>query len=197
MDKNFIIGVFFFVAAIVVVVVLAYPQFQMVLASSRLVDEKQQEYLDQLMLVQEIHRIASEYGKIKKKISQFDALMPVFGPKSIAELFTEFEMITSRGGVLLNNISFSSVSPVSGKNYKVVNAHLSVSADYRTLKNFLRLLEQNQHLMDIVSISVRKASEGNVSGSIESAAGNKSSNLSGVGQDKIFSFNMRVRVYYR
>ena len=83
--------------------------------------------------------------------------MPQFTSKSVPELFTEFEKITSESGILLSSISFQSAPTKVGSDkssYKSVNASISAIGSYDALRSLVRTIEQNKHLMDIASLSI-------------------------------------------
>jgi len=137
----------------------------------------------------------------RTELVQFDDLLPSFTIKSIPELFTEFEVITSRNGVLLGSLSFNDLSKSSGKgDYKTVNAKLSVIGEYEALKNFAKALEYNKHLMDITSISLGMASPrggSDESESEESVEPESESVPKPEQETELFSFGMSVNVYYK
>lgn len=163
MDRRYIIAGLFFVAAVIVAVVLAYPRFQVVQISSRLVAEKQNELEAQMVLVQEISRLRSQQRQMEGQIAQMNDLLPVFTKKSVSDLFVELEGIAAESGLLMDAISFSEAKeqPQKGKEkqtvttvYKTIAAQLKMKGEYRDFKNFVRMIETNKHLMDITLASI-------------------------------------------
>lgn len=162
MDRRYFIASLFFIIAAVVAVVLVYPKYQVMNSSARSADEKQKEFDSQIALVQDINRLKSKYNEAKDEFGRVTALIPAYNEGSAADLFVELEGLASRNGVLLETISFGqskTLGKEKEKRYSTINAKLSLKGDYRGLKNFIRAIETNEHLMDVVHISVTAGTE--------------------------------------
>ena len=157
MDKNYLIAALFFIATIIAGVVLAYPKYQTLQSSQNKVAEKEKEYASQLTLIREINEVTTQYKKLESELALVGDLLPQFTSKSVPELFTEFEKITSESGILLSGISFQSAPIKVGSDkssYKSVNASISAIGSYDALRSFIKTIEQNKHLMDIASLRI-------------------------------------------
>ncbi len=157
MDKNYLIAALFFIAAIIAGVVLTYPKYQVLQSSQNKVAGKEKEYASQLNLIREISEVTTQYKKLESELALVSDLLPQFTSKSVPELFTEFEKITSESGILLSSISFQSAPTKVGSDkssYKSVNASISAIGSYDALRSLVRTIEQNKHLMDIASLSI-------------------------------------------
>lgn len=217
MDKNYLIAALFFIAAIIAGVVLAYPKYQALQSSQNKVAEKEKEYANQLTLIREISEVTTQYKKLESELALVSDLLPQFTSKSVPELFTEFEKITSESGILLSGISFQSAPTKVGSdksNYKSVNASISAIGSYDALRSFVRTIEQNKHLMDIASLSISPPSISEDSPKepesppilpdlFETATTTlQSSGPSAITKTEIesessFNFGMSINVYYR
>lgn len=167
MDRRYIIAGLFFFASVILAVVLVYPKYQVVQISSRLVEEKANEFEAQMVLVQEISRLRSQQKQMTEEIAHMEDLLPTLTKKSVADLFIELESIAAESGLLLDTISFAEEKEqaqkagqkqASAKMYKTISAQLRMQGEYRDLKNFVRIIEKNKHLMDIMNVSISTAS---------------------------------------
>ena len=135
---------------------MTYPKYQ-VLQSSQNKWREKKEYASQLNLIREISEVTTQYKKLESELALVSDLLPQFTSKSVPELFTEFEKITSESGILLSSISFQSAPTKVGSDkssYKSVNASISAIGSYDALRSLVRTIEQNKHLMDIASLSI-------------------------------------------
>ena len=170
MDRRYIIAGLFFFASVILAVVLVYPKYQVVQISMRLVEEKANEYEAQMVLVQEISRLRSQQKQMTEEIAHMEDLLPTLTKKSVADLFIELESIAAESGLLLDTISFSEEKeqaqkagqkPVPVKMYKTISAQVKMQGEYRDLKNFVRIVEKNKHLMDIITTKISTTSSEN------------------------------------
>lgn len=168
MDRRYLIAGLFFIAAVIMAVVLVYPKFQVIQISSQLVDEKQNEFDAQMVLVQEISRLRTQQKQMTEEVAVMVDLLPVFTKKSVSDLFIELESIAAESGLLLDTISFTETKDQTQKDpgktagsamHKTVLAQLRMKGEYRDFKNFVRMIETNKHLMDITIASIGAASE--------------------------------------
>lgn len=192
MDRRYIIASLFFMIAAVVAGMLAYPKYQLMSAAAKTADEKQKEFDSQMVLVQDISRLKSQYNAVKEEFKRVNALIPEYGEKSIAALFVELEGLTSRNGVLLESIGFGqnkTIGKGQEKKYRTITASLSLKGDYQNFKNFLRAVETSEHLMDIASISVSVIQE-------KKEGENEEEEVSANAQ-QILSFRVEISAYYQ
>ncbi len=192
MDRRYIIASLFFIIAAIVAGMLVYPKYQGVSLATKVADEKQKEFDSQMVLVQDISRLKSQYNAVKEEFKRVNALIPEYGEKSTAALFVELEGLTSRNGVLLESISFGQSKTLGKgqeKGYRAISAGVALKGDYQSFKNFLRGIETSEHLMDITSVSVsviREEKEG------EGEEGEVSANT-----QQILSFKIEINAYYQ
>lgn len=160
MDRRYLVASLFFIITAVIAVVLVYPKYQAMGSLSRSTDEKQKEFDSQIALVQDISRLKSQYNEVKDEFGRVMALIPAHNEGSVANLFVELEGLASRNGVLLESVNFGqgkTLGKEKEKRYAIINANLSLKSDYRSIKNFMRAIETNEHLMDITFISMNAA----------------------------------------
>lgn len=192
MDRRYVMASLFFIITAVVAGMLVYPKYQVMSVAAKAVDEKQKEFDSQMVLVQDISRLKSQYNVAKEEFKRVNALIPEYGEKSIAALFVELEGLTSRNGMLLESISFGQnkiIGKGQEKKYRTITAGLSLKGDYQNLKNFLRGVETSEHLMDITSISVSVIQEKKEG---ENAEEEISANT-----QQILSFSIEISAYYQ
>lgn len=203
MNKNYIIAGLFLLTAVIVAVLLVYPKYQTLQDSQNKVAEKEKEYAAQLTLIKEISQITSRYKKLENDLAIIGDLLPQFTAKTIPELFTEFEKITSESGILLSGINFQS-APAKGSGgasaYNVINANISAIGTYDALRSFVKVIEQNKHLMDIASLGITPPSDTVSTGDSESKSAeqpNENKEISSAPKLDFFNFGMSINVYYR
>ena len=192
MDRRYIIASLFFIIAAIVAVMLVYPKYQTVSVAAKAADEKQKEFDSQMVLVQDISRLKSQYNAVKEEFKRVNALIPEYGEKSIAALFIELEGLTSRNGVLLESISFGQSKTLGKgqeKKYRTINAGIALKGDYQSFKNFLRGIETSEHLMDITSISVNVIQE--------EKEGEGEEDKVSANTQQILSFKIEITAYYQ
>ena len=192
MDRRYIIASLFFIIAAIVAVMLVYPKYQTVSVAAKAADEKQKEFDSQMVLVQDISRLKSQYNAVKEEFKRVNALIPEYGEKSIAALFIELEGLTSRNGVLLESISFGQSKTLGKgqeKKYRTINAGIALKGDYQSFKNFLRGIETSEHLMDSTSISVNVIQE--------EKEGEGEEDKVSANTQQILSFKIEITAYYQ
>src|SRR3990167_6172760 len=134
MSSKYLSAGLIFIAAVIVGVVLVYPKYQTFRVSGKAVEEKQGELDAQATLINEINKTKSKYKKAEDDLLKVADLLPVLGPKSIADLFIELESIASESGVLIQTINFGSVleqkDGKSVKGHRTIDVRLSVASSY-------------------------------------------------------------------
>lgn len=116
-----------------------------------------------------IDRYKTAYNKIgDESLKKINTILPSFG--SNEEFFTAFEEMVLKKGFLITNLAVSSdedkdtsvkkksaAAPApTGKDPEIgiVNIKMSViGVDYRNMKKLLELIENNQRIMDVQSVS--------------------------------------------
>ena len=82
MDRRYIIASLFFIIAAIVAGMLVYPKYQGVSLATKVADEKQKEFDSQMVLVQDISRLKSQYNAVKEEFKRVNALIPEYGEKA-------------------------------------------------------------------------------------------------------------------
>ena len=203
MSSKYLSAGLIFIAAVIVGVVLVYPKYQMFRVSGKAVEEKQGELDAQAALINEINKTKSKYKKAEDDLLKVADLLPALGPKSVSELFVELESIASESGVLIQTINFGSASEQKdgkpAKGYKTIDARLSVVASYGAFKKFAATIEKNQHLMDIIDVSVAKG----VAQKKEEVADEGSEDIEAVTEtetrpeEAVFNYSVTLNAYYQ
>lgn len=164
MDRKYLIAGLFFTAAAIIAVVLTYPKYQVMRISSQLVTDKENEFIAQNVLVQEISRLKSQQKQMTDEIAAVTDLLPLLNEKSTPDLFVEVEGIAAESGLSITTVSFGgqksqtqnagvkTSAPVT--QYKIITAQLKMQGEYDSFKKFVRTIETNKHLMDISFASI-------------------------------------------
>ena len=203
MSSKYLSAGLIFIATVIVGVVLVYPKYQAFRVSGKVVEEKQSELDAQATLINEINKTKSKYKKAEDDLLKVADLLPVLGPKSIADLFIEMESIASESGVLIQTINFGSASEQKdgkpAKGYKTVDARLSIVSSYGAFKKFAATIEKNQHLMDIIDVSVAKGAAQKK----EEVADEGSEGIEAVTEtetrpeEAVFNYSVTLNAYYQ
>ena len=203
MSSKYLSAGLIFIATVIVGVVLVYPKYQAFRVSGKAAEEKQGELDAQATLINEINKTKSKYKKAEADLLKVADLLPVLGPKSIADLFIELESVASESGVLIQTINFGSASEQKdgkpAKGYKTIDARLSVVASYGAFKKFTATIEKNQHLIDIIDVSVAKGAARKK----EEVADEGSEDIEAVTEtetrpeEAVFNYSVTLNAYYQ
>ena len=203
MSSKYLSAGLIFIATVIVGVVLVYPKYQAFRVSGEAIKEKQSELDAQATLINEINKTKSKYKKAEDDLLKVADLLPVFDPKSIADLFIELESVASESGVLIQTINFGSASEQKdgkpAKGHKTIDARLSIVSSYGAFKKFAATIEKNQHLMDIIDVSVAKG----VAQKKEEVADEGSEDIEAVTEtetrpeEAVFNYSVTLNAYYQ
>src|SRR3989344_458026 len=164
MDKKYILAATLFILTVIIGIVFVYTKYQETSASSRTLSEKRAEQEKLNVTVASIARVYDSYKKSSQNIDRIQYLLPKLDAQSIPKLFIEMEGIASQSGIFLNSISFKdekSDTPAKpggtaqvSKGYKKINVFIDAKGEYGSIKSFGDTIENNEHLMDIESLSI-------------------------------------------
>ena len=202
MSSKYLSAGLIFIATVIVGVVLVYPKYQVFRASGRVAEEKQGELDAQAALINEINKTKSKYKKAEDDLLKVADLLPLYGRKSVADLFIEMESIASESGVLIQTINFGSASEQkdgkSAKGYKTIDARLSVVASYGAFKKFAATVEKNQHLMDIIDVTVAKGAAQKKEGDVKkNSEGAENIAVEASPEEAVFNYSVMLNAYYQ
>ena len=203
MSSKYLSAGLIFIATVIVGVVLVYPKYQAFRVSGEAIEEKQSELDAQATLINEINKTKSKYKKAEDDLLKVADLLPVFDPKSIADLFIELESVASESGVLIQTINFGSASEQKdgkpAKGHKTIDARLSIVSSYGAFKKFAATVEKNRHLMDIIDVSVAKGAAQKK----EEVADEGSEDIEAVTEtetrpeEAVFNYSVTLNAYYQ
>ena len=168
------------------------------------IETKQNTLDEKQKLVVDIKKLISQYEDVKGKVNKVFYVLP--NEAEIPNILVQLEALASENGIIFESINFgeiqqseqekitfkeeTSLSPEEqGKeqeNSKVVDRRKSISVDvkligsYENFKNYLKSLENNIRIMDIISINFS-----GISGE------EKGENLNN------FSYLVKLKVYYQ
>ena len=202
MSSKYLSAGLIFIATVIVGMVLVYPKYQVFRASGRVAEEKQGELDAQAALINEINKTKSKYKKAEDDLLKVADLLPLYGRKSVADLFIEMESIASESGALIQTINFGSVSEQKdgkpAKGYKTIDARLSVVASYGAFKKFAATVEKNQHLMDIIDVTVAKGAAQKKEGDVKkNSEGAENIAVEASPEEAVFNYSVALNAYYQ
>lgn len=208
MDRKYILAATLFILTIIIGIVFIYPKYKETSLSSRTLSDKRAEQEKQNVTIASIARVYDSYKKSSQDIGRVQYLLPPLDAQSIPKLFIEMEGLASQSGIFLNSISFteekSAASVKSGetaqasKGHKKINILIDAKGGYGSIKSFGDAIENNEHLMDITSLSIlgsHASKEGDSSG--KPASGETSQ---GTGRDKPLTdltYRIVISAYYQ
>ena len=202
MSSKYLSAGLIFIATVIVGVVLVYPKYQAFRVSGKAIEEKQSELDAQATLINEINKTKSKYKKAEDDLLKVTDLLPVYDPKSIADLFIEMESIASESGVLIQTINFGSALEQKdgkpAKGYKTVDVRLSVASSYGAYKKFASMVEKNRHLMDIADVTVAKGAAQKKEGDVkENSEGAENIAVEASPEEALFNYSVALSAYYQ
>ncbi len=164
MDRKYILAGTLFILTTIIGIVFVFPKYRAVTVSSQTLSDKRAEQEKQNITIASITRIYDSYKKSSQDIGRIEYLLPIKDTQSIPKLFIEMEGLASQSGIFLNTISFrdensgasvkSNDSAQAVKEYKKITIFINAKGDYNSIKSFGDAIENNEHLMDIASLSI-------------------------------------------
>ena len=174
----YFISLVIFVAIVIVgLLVLIIPKYKIISGSLEVEDEEKRMEFDHLnKYLVELTKYKSSYAKISQEdIKRIDSMLPEMSDPE--ELFTEMESLVKRNGLFLNSIE---IKPKTEKNAKTAAKKASSQAEssldlpegiekieisldisgtnYKSMKNFLRTLENSLRFFDVHDLSFGQGS---------------------------------------
>ena len=175
------------------------PAYNEIKILTQEIEAKQNTLAEKQKLVVDIEKLISQYEDIKGKVNKVFYVLP--SEAEIPNILVQLEALASENGIIFESINFgeiqqsgqgkitfkeTSLSPEEQENSMIVDHCKSISVDvkligsYENFKNYLKSLENNIRIMDIISISFS-----GVSGE------EKGENLDN------FSYLVKLKVYYQ
>lgn len=110
--------------------------------------------------ISNIRKLNREYQKRISDITKLSAIVP--SKKSVAEVLSALNDISTRNGIELNSSAITSQKANDNtSSYDLLLLDMNLSGSYLGLINFLKTLESNLRLVDILSIDAAAAGTGN------------------------------------
>ncbi len=157
--------------------VVLYPRYQNFQEVQRNIKEKKEEVAIQEDYFSKLSQIKTELEKYKEELSKINSALP--DSPFLPSIFSFLQKASSQSGLVLKGISpFIISSPEESPNIKEIQFGLEVVGPYQSFKNFLSTLEKSARLIEVDNISFA-APKG------ETPAG----------QENLFTFNLRIKVY--
>jgi Tfp pilus assembly protein PilO len=187
MTKNIII--FIIILAIVgVTVFFDVPKIQNILYLKKQIEEQEELLSKNQTLLARIGDLTKTYEASKKNIEKIGYVLP--SDEDTPNLIVQLEALAFAGGLVLEGMSFTvaveekvgraqqarTQAEVVPEKYQTLTIDLSLIGTYSAFKAFLKSLEKNIRLMDIISVS-----------------------FSGEEQEdmEVFNFSLKLRTYYQ
>jgi len=185
MNKNLITFLISLFVAIGVVVLLILPAYSDIKSKKEDFKQREEEFNKKQELVLKVKELL---GKYNDRIVDFDNLNLAIpsGNPATPDLLVNLNAISSSAGMVMENIDIksaasalagrtsraASASGQSAQNFKTASISLTLAGTYDSLKNYLRLLEDNLRIIDISSIEFET-------------------------KEGVFEFSIEMRAYYQ
>jgi len=160
MDKRYITGTIFLTIAVVVAVAFLDSEYRKMLTVSDAIQKKEAEFNGQQLLIKEVEGLNKEFTATIKDLQKINQYLPE--SKNIADLLLQLNYISSRNGLVMKDVSFSSEAErtaAAGK-YSVVFVKLKMAGSYSSFLNFSEDVRNSIHLMNIVSFDIKAEESG-------------------------------------
>lgn len=172
MSKNIIIFILT-LAFIAIVVFLDLPIIQETLSLRKDLKEQEEELSEKQTLLVKIENLIKDYQGSQEDLKRISYILPT--GQDLPNLIIQLEALAFEAGLVLEAVDFSapeeqgvtkaqqvgSSEEIVIKKYQTLNINLKLIGDYLAFKNFLKLIEENIRLIDIVSVNFSfQSSEG-------------------------------------
>ena len=94
--------------------------------------------------------LSSKMINYPEELAKINSALPI--DPSIPALFNFMQVVSSENGLILENLTLGSISPLSEKGVNQISFNISVSGSYSAFKNLLSALYGNARMIDINSI---------------------------------------------
>lgn len=166
MIKNLIILILILIF-IGIIVLLDLPKFQDILGLKKEIETQKKEFSENQARLDRVEKLAQSYEENKENLKKISYILPP--SEDIPNLIVQLEALALEGGLVLENIKFkmpqeegtSSRAEAErirqeegavSKEYQTLTVNLKLIGTYLAFKNFLKAVEDNIRLIDIVSI---------------------------------------------
>lgn len=188
MIKNIII-LLLILGFIAIVVFLDLPKTQGVLDLIKQIKEQKRIFLEEQDLLAKIKELDQQYEENKENLKKIDYILP--SSQDLPNLIVQLEALALESGLVLDKIEFSeaeqetsgkakevrqSEEKVTPKDYRIISVSLTFIGDYLLFKNFLKTVEENMRLIDVVAVDFGKESSETT---------------------QLFNFNLSLKTYYK
>lgn len=169
MIKNFIILILI-LGFVGVVVFLDLPGVQNILNLRKEIKAQKQAFIEKQELVSKIESLKEVYEMHGEELKKINYILP--SGEDVPNLIIQLEALALEGGLVLEDIGFSVYSEESAtktrgaaqeekivKDYQALLINLKLIGGYSAFKNFLKAVEENIRLMDIISVNFSTTSK--------------------------------------
>lgn len=139
------IPVLLFFAFILILFILIFPAYNNIRDLRTMIKTKQEVLKNQKEQVQLFQEL-----KQSKELEKLDKILP--DNPEIPELMIQLETMASQNNLILKSINFT-------ESQDEITAQIVLAGSYNVLKNYLKALENNLRLMDVVSLNFQAPKE--------------------------------------
>ena len=138
--------------AVVLFWALALPLYNRITDLDIAIQEREDLLNTRSTIMANIKKLNQEYQKRIPEITKLATMVPA--KKSIAEVLSAINDISSKNGIELFNSSIIGQKPSNAEDYpyNLLSLEIGLNGSYPSMTNFLRALEKNLRLVDITSI---------------------------------------------
>lgn len=155
---KYIITISVLLLAIAGVILLAIvPFLRSVQAGETELAQQEQVLKNSEDLVAVLNQLTAQFGSLQGDLGKVEIAIP--SKEDLPRLLVEIPQLVAQNGMILSNIAFGE-SDEKVEGYRSTSINLATKGTYLNLKSFLRTLEQNLRLYDVVSIKFGEASNG-------------------------------------
>lgn len=149
--------------ALAVGILIIKPQWEGITQQNKQIKAKQEEVDNKKQKINDLKELKENYQKIKDKITTIATALPT--SEEQAELLIQLNTMALKNGVYLLQFNAEEVKKTDTKQediYITTPVEVQIVGDFQTMKNFVSDIEKNLRILDITSIGIKKAPQGNI-----------------------------------
>lgn len=185
MDKKLIVIIATVICSGLIVFLLIFPAFEKIRTLGAELKLEKESLDREKEAVEQLSVLEKEYLAVLEERKKIGDILPQ--DRDIPGLLVQLEAISSENGLVLEAVNFVEEKPkiflgegeVLVTEYKTLDVSLDLLGSYKAFKSFIKAVEENIRLMDIVSSDFAGEGEG------------------GTVASNILSFNVKLKTYYQ
>lgn len=176
--KYVILPIILLFAVLIMIFKVLVPLYGLINNAVEAVEQNKINLAERKKVAINLEKLLGQYNERATEITSFNKAVPV--GQSVAEAIINLEALASENGLVFLESSFKSKDSTGVGGIKTLIANIRVKGSYTAFKNYLKSLEKNLRIVDIIKISF--------SSEISAQAGYTTDNV---------TFDLTANTYYR